>query len=879
MKKIILLAALLLAASIQLSAIPAYRGLIPYTQPDGSVIQIRLHGDEFFHWTTDVSGNVIEQGEDGYYHPVPAYVHQIRRSEGARRRTAANAARASRIGKTGIAHGQKHFLVILVEFSDVQFSSSTANEDFTKLLNQAGYSDNGATGSARDYYYDNSHHDFEPIFDVYGPVKLANNQKYYGGNTSSTQQGSDRQPELAVKEGCEALAPDIDFSKYDNDGDGDVDLVFMYYAGKGEADGGGTDCIWPHQWELSNGGINLVLGGKKIDRYACSNEIVNHGALSGKMCGIGTACHEFGHAMGLPDFYDTDYETNGEASGLYDFSLMCGGSYNNNGRTPPYLNIEERIMLGWVEPSAIQEISSSGQYSVPDVDNNIAYKASTNTDGEYFIFETRGGQGWDKYIPTGLLIYHVDKSNRKVTIVDGAGRSVNVPAADLWNYWASYNAINENGSHPCFYIIPANNPTALYQRSYNLSTIVFPGSSNVTSYQPIDWNGEETPVSITGIQYTSSTRQVSFNASVMNKKGVSGYVTDTSGNPLGGVTIQLDPLEGSTSSVRGKASIRVVKANEAAQYSVQTDSNGYYEIDLQECTASQVELSAHKDGYVSSAQTVTLKVTGNKVNFTLMKVGETVPTDLCKYDTDAANFTSIGIPGYDLMASVCFTHSELSMYTGDLIKSITFYPYCTSATIYVIIDFGGTRALTYKVTNPQFGDLITVPLENLDLHIPESGDVYFGYGVQGADYDYPLVCTPSKTFHGSYFDYLNLGTSDWTPIQNGEDYYDIAVSVTVKKEGEDPGPEIEPGEDPIAAFGFSYIEIPESISMTAGTELPLKVVYGKGLTPRITAWYLDGAAVSADSITLTGGTHTLRAVIYYENSNTTESIEVELEVQ
>jgi hypothetical protein len=233
-----------------------------------------------------------------------------------------------------------------------------------------------------------------------------------------------------------------------------------------------------------------------------------------------------------------------------------------------------------------------------------------------------------------------------------------------------------------------------------------------------------------------------------------------------------------------------------------------------------------------------------------------------------------------MMASVCFTHDELTSYTGDLIKSMTFFPYCTSATIYVIIDFDGTRALTYKVPNPQLGnDAITVSLESLDMHIPESGDVYFGYGVESADYDYPLVCTPASSFHGSYFDYLNLTTSDWSPIQSGSgDYYDIAISVTVKKEGQDPGPVIEPGEDPIAAFGFSYIDIPESISMTAGTELPLKVVYGKGLTPRITAWYLDGATVSADSITLTSGTHKLRAVIYYENSNT-ESIEVELEVQ
>ena len=67
MKKIVLTILAALCCFTLAHAVPAYRGLIPYTQPDGSVIQIRLHGDEFCHWVTDASGQVLEMDAAGYY--------------------------------------------------------------------------------------------------------------------------------------------------------------------------------------------------------------------------------------------------------------------------------------------------------------------------------------------------------------------------------------------------------------------------------------------------------------------------------------------------------------------------------------------------------------------------------------------------------------------------------------------------------------------------------------------------------------------------------------------------------------------------------------------------------------------------------------------
>ena len=418
MRKSILIALIALLSGFQLlNAVPARPGKFTVTQPDGTRITLRQHGDEWGHWLTNASGQMVRADEDGFYRVVPAAeaaaIRQQAVERRALRRQAQAQVRARRAVRANagspVAIGQKHFLVILVEFTNKSFvAGEGTNDAFTALLNEQGYSVNGATGSARDFYYDNSHGVFEPIFDVYGPVQLDTTYAYYGQNDS---QGNDKRPEEAVIDGCRKLNEEIDFSRYDNDGDGEVDLVFMYYAGKGEADGGSSTTIWPHQWEISAAGQHIVLDGKVINSYACTSELSGNG----KMCGIGTACHEFGHAMGLPDFYDTDYDDNGQAAGLFFFSTMDSGSYNNDGRTPPYFNIEERLLLGWLDrDEVIREFPKSGTYTLPSVDENIAYMTPTDQDGEYFLYECRGSNGWDAGLPAnGLVVYHADKSDRK----------------------------------------------------------------------------------------------------------------------------------------------------------------------------------------------------------------------------------------------------------------------------------------------------------------------------------------------------------------------------------------------------------------------------------------------------------------------------------
>ena len=167
-------------------------------------------------------------------------------------------------------------------------------------------------------------------------------------------------------------------------------------------------------------------------------------------------------------------------------------------------------MLGWLQPSAISEFTSSGTYTLTSVSNNVAYKSPTDMDGEYFLYECRSKVGWDKYIPeAGLIVYHVDKSTREVGIVDDSGNPITQTAQNLWNNWDTYNSINENGSHPCFYVVPAEDPTDL---NYQGIKYAFPGLAYQNSFTGISWNGVESGVQLSNITY--SNKQVSFYATV-----------------------------------------------------------------------------------------------------------------------------------------------------------------------------------------------------------------------------------------------------------------------------------------------------------------------------------------------------------------------------
>lgn len=436
-------------AIMSVYAKPAKPGIMQMRQPDGTLLSLRLVGDENYHYWLSTDGYPVAETAQGFYYATPSpdgslHASAYKVTEPSARTAAVRsylssldmprtiatldsaAAAAPRRSCVGIAPvrraaakddeategyrkgyglfpgtsfpsvGEQKALVILVQYTDVKFNLKDPHDYFSRMLNEPGFADYEATGSAKEYFEECSMGLFRPEFDVYGPVTLSRQMAYYGGNLA----GNDLNPGEMVIEACAALDADVDFSQYDRDGDGFIDNVFLFYAGLGEATGGGSDTVWPHSWGITTAypTKQYIYDGVQLDRYACSNEWETN-----RPDGVGTFVHEFSHVMGLPDLYSTAYN-NAFTPGSW--SALDYGPYNNSGMTPPLYGAFERYALGWIEPSEIKEALNA---TLPPMGTNTAGIIRTDREYEYFLLENRQKTSWDTYIPGhGMLIWHID---------------------------------------------------------------------------------------------------------------------------------------------------------------------------------------------------------------------------------------------------------------------------------------------------------------------------------------------------------------------------------------------------------------------------------------------------------------------------------------
>lgn len=420
MRKIIS-AVLGVAFAMGAMARPAKPGPVVITDAQGKEHTVSLHGDEYFHYMTDAQGRWVEM-RDGQLVEIPALNEEqiaARRAERVQQLAPRRVAEAS---KTAVPLNiAPKGLIILVNFSDVKFQKTNTLEAMKLMFNGDNYTYGGATGSARQYFHDQSYGQYNPEFDVVGPVDLSKNQAYYGQNDPTY--GSDMRPAEMIIEACQLANQNmnVDFTQYDNNNDGVIDFVYVVYAGRGEADGGGANTIWPHTSQISYYGT-YKMDGKKLDTYACSNELTQ-GAFGYVRDGIGPFCHEFSHVLGLPDFYNTNGNDNTKLTG--DWDIMCSGSYNNSSRTPAGYSAYERFFVGWQKPVLLnsgasiqmEALSEGGQsYIITETgeSNLIGNDPDPNS---FYIIENRQKTGWDKYVPGhGMLIYKVQYSYNKWTM-------------------------------------------------------------------------------------------------------------------------------------------------------------------------------------------------------------------------------------------------------------------------------------------------------------------------------------------------------------------------------------------------------------------------------------------------------------------------------
>lgn len=169
---------------------------------------------------------------------------------------------------------------------------------------------------------------------AYGWLKVPGTAKFYGadratgGHDNVTPGGSKQLVVDAYKAALAAGVPVEDYDledPHDLDGDGNllekdglVDHLMIIHAGMGQEAGGGSledNAIWSHRSAKFVDLDGLGVGKPGFYDYTMMPE---DGAT-------GVFAHEYGHDLGYPDEYDTQYTGTGEAVAYW--SIMASGSW------------------------------------------------------------------------------------------------------------------------------------------------------------------------------------------------------------------------------------------------------------------------------------------------------------------------------------------------------------------------------------------------------------------------------------------------------------------------------------------------------------------------------------------------------------------------
>lgn len=346
--------------------------------------------------------------------------------------------------------------VIMAEFSDLAFQDTITTTKLSRWLNEEGYSDEAnAVGSVRDYFIAQSDGLFSPTFKVVAKVKVSRGYAYYGANGTSA--GSDLRRYDFIQEALDSTCTaGVDFTEFATS-NGRVPNVCIFHAGPGEQaafEEEAEDYLWArfstHSFTTKTGVIinSFFLGNELFQSYRTADGKVEYSDADknypipqkSTMDGIGVFCHEFSHALGLPDFYYTgsDAVVSDTLKTMWNWSLMDYGEYNYDGYRPTGYTAYERSYMGWLD---VKELTEPGLYELApfgsDGDTPQAYVIRNDANSsEYYLLENRQIDTWyPKRMGSGMLITHVDYS------------------ASAWNT----TTVNNLPNHQRFEYMPADN--------------------------------------------------------------------------------------------------------------------------------------------------------------------------------------------------------------------------------------------------------------------------------------------------------------------------------------------------------------------------------------------------------------------------------------
>jgi M6 family metalloprotease-like protein len=317
--------------------------------------------------------------------------------------------------------------VILVAFSDQPlgttiYGGQTPARFFeTSLFDTSGAT---ATGSVFDYYRWVSGNRIRVEGKVVATITLPNSKNYYANSDWGLNGSSKPQNIMGFVSAALTYAdPTVDWTQFDQDHDGYVDMVWVVHSGlPGEATVN-RDNLWSLTSRLTSwpsgekftthtplpGAVGLKI---LVDRFSILPEIsAIHPGLPSE---IGVYCHEFGHALGLPDLYDTSVMGGARNMGPGNWNLMSTGGYGGDGNSPEYpahLGAWSSLFLGWRQSVRPTNDTLIVQGPIESGAPVVEFWCQGESNPEHFLIENRQRLGFDRNLTKeGLLVYQVDET-------------------------------------------------------------------------------------------------------------------------------------------------------------------------------------------------------------------------------------------------------------------------------------------------------------------------------------------------------------------------------------------------------------------------------------------------------------------------------------
>jgi|GEM_PF-1005695 len=304
--------------------------------------------------------------------------------------------------------GAQPTLVLMVDFTDVKFSSSIQKvEEIVKIVDN--FIRTSSYGRTWLEYY------------IYPKViTLPKPMSYYGAPSAGAQRGDDNLRSLEFKAetiGFAKAKAGLDITKFKH--------VIIIHAGNDEGISNSPNDIWSHclmskvlYFLIENYGFDLVENELRKQGYGLLVDILMHRKPNGEghlIAGVETVAetdvpslmmHEFTHSMWIFDHYV--YSKDGYSAGS-EVGVWTNMDYGPFLNPPVDIDGWSKYLLGWVQAV---EVKKDGEYIIhtldkPDEPHGLIIPIN---DEEYYFIHARRPVGYDVALPgPGVLLFKVNK--------------------------------------------------------------------------------------------------------------------------------------------------------------------------------------------------------------------------------------------------------------------------------------------------------------------------------------------------------------------------------------------------------------------------------------------------------------------------------------